>query len=209
MKLFLASYSPCANEVLGKTFLSLLNKPVNKKRLLILAMDTTSDFYSKYLEIDRQWYIKQGFQGKNIDILNLNSDNIPSFEDIDVLHIWGGNTFHYLKRIRELNLIPRIREFVDRDGVYVGTSAGSELMCPDLDVNLTSDVNDIGLTDLMCLGYVDFNIVPHWDSFLSIGAEVNLMDFMRYIWKTGKQVIPITDNQAILVLDDEVKIISP
>ena len=64
-----------------------------------------------------------------------------------ILHIWGGNTFHYLKRIRELNLIPRIREFIDGDGVYVGTSAGSELMCPDLDANLTSDVNDIGLAD--------------------------------------------------------------
>jgi dipeptidase E len=209
MKLFLASYSPCVNEVLGKTFLGLLKKPVRENRLLVLAMDTTSDFYRKYLEIDRKWYIKVGFQENNIDILNLKTDNIPSFEDFDVLHIWGGNTFHYLKRIRELNLIPRIREFIERDGVYVGTSAGSELMCPDLDANLTSDVNDIGLTDLMCLGYVDFSILPHWDSFLSLGAEVNLMDYMRYIWNSGKRVIPITDNQAILVFDNEVKIISP
>jgi hypothetical protein len=37
----------------------------------------------------------------------------------------------------------------------------------------------------------------------------SLMACMRYIWETGKRVVPLTDNQAVRVLDGEVKIISP
>ncbi len=209
MKLFLASYSPCANEVLGKAFLELLSKPVNQNKLLMLSMETTSDFYKKYLETDRQWYIKQGFQERNVSILNLKTDAIPSFEDLDVLHMWGGNTWHYLKRIREMGLAPRIREFIERGGVYVGTSAGSMLMCPDVDARLTPDPNDIGLVDVSGFGYIDFNIIPHWDSLGSLGLSSSLIDYMRYVWETGKRVVPLTDNQAVRVLDNEVKIISP
>jgi len=173
MKLFLASWSPTTNEVLGKAFLELLSKPANQNKLLILSMDTTSDFYKRYLEIDRQWYIKQGFQERNVSILNLKTDAIPSLEDLDVLHMWGGNTWHYLKRIREAGLVPRIREFIDRGGVYVGTSAGSLLMCPDVDERLTSDPNDVGLVDVSGFGYIDFNIIPHWDSRESLGMQVS------------------------------------
>ena len=209
MKLFLASYSPSANEVLGKAFLELLSKPVNQNKLLILAMDTTSDFYRKHLETDRQWYIKQGLQEKNVNILNLKTDTIPDLEDLDILHMWGGNTWHYLKRIREAGLVPRIREFIDRGGVYVGTSAGSLLMCPDVDERLTSDPNDVGLVDVSGFGYINFNIIPHWDSKKSLGISTSLMDCMRYVWEAGKRVIPLTDDQAVLVRDGEVKIVSP
>jgi peptidase E len=201
MKLFLASWSPSANEVLGKAFLELPSKPANQNKLLILSMDTTSDFHRKYLEIEKQWYIKQGFQERNVSILNLKNDVIPGFEDLDVLHMWGGNTWHYLKRIRETGLVPRIREFIDRGGVYVGTSAGSLLMCPDVDERLTSDPNDVGLVDVSGFGYIDFNIVPHWDSKESLGESTSLMDCMRYVWETGKRVVPLTDNQAVRVLD--------
>lgn len=150
-------------------------------------------------------YIEKGFQEKNIHIYDLKTDSIPSFENLDVLHIWGGNTFHYLQSIREAQLVPRIREFIERDGVYVGSSAGSQLMCPDIDENFTSDVNDIGLEDVSGFCYVDFYLVVHWDTR---GDDLHT-GFINHSWKTGKNVITLTDNQAVLVQNNGFKIISP
>ena len=193
------------NTMLEKAFLNLLSKPINENKLFILSMGTTSELHVKYLDIAKKWYNQIGFQEKNISILNLKTDTIPSFEDLDVLHIWGGNTFHYLQRIRETGLEPRIRDFIDRDGVYIGTSAGSMLMSPNVDENLTIDVNDVGLEDVTGFGYVDYYLLVHWDTiFEELHADV-----IKYSWDTGKRVISLTDQQAILVLDNEFKIISP
>ena len=168
-------------------------------------MDTTSDFHIKYLDQAKKWYKEKGFQEKSINILNLKTESIPSFDDFDVLHMWGENTFHYLHRIREIGLDRKIRNFIDRDGVYVGTSAGSSIMCPDVDENLTTDVNDIGLEDVSGFGFVDFNIIFHWDTIYGEARTGQI----KYSWETGKRVITLTDQQAILVRDDGFKIISP
>ena len=205
MKLFLASWGPWKNDVLEKEFLALLSKPIDQNKLFILSMDTTSEFHVKHLQIAKEWYISKGFQENNINIFNLKKDTIPSLENLAVLHMWGGNTFHYLHRIRETGLIPRIRAFIERDGVYVGFSAGSILMGPDVDENFTTDVNDIGLEDVSGLRYLDFNLSVHWDTR---GDDVHT-GFIKHSWKTGKRVITLTDNQAILLRENGFKIISP
>ena len=61
-----------------------------------------------------------------------------------------------MKQIRETGLVHEIRDFIERDGVYVGTSAGSIIMGPDIDENLTSPGNDCGLEDLDGFGYFIF-----------------------------------------------------
>ena len=156
---------PTQSRELEKVFLDLLTKPTDENIIFILSLDTTSQFHREQLEIVKLGYIRMGVLENNITIYNLISDTIPSFDGLDVLHMWGGNTFHYLKRIREIGLIPRIRDFIERDGVYVGTSAGSLIMSPDIDENLTIDANDIPLVDVTGFGYIDFYLLVHWDSF--------------------------------------------
>ena len=119
--------------------------------------------------------------------------------------MFGGNTFHYLDRIRKTGLEAEIRDFVDRDGVYIGTSAGGILMGPDVDESFIFAVNDIGLSDVSGLGYYDFYLSVHWDSKSS---DVHT-SIINYSWKTGKRLITLTDQQAILIRDDGFKIISP
>ena len=205
MKLFLASFAPNANETLGNAFLDMLPKPVKENKLNILSMDTTSEFHVRYLGIVKEWYKSKGFKDENIKIYNLIKDNIPSFRDLDVLHMWGGKTYHYLKRVKEPKLMQEIRDFIEHDGVYVGTSAGSHLMCPDLDPNLCGDVNDINLVDLEAFGYFMNYLVVHWDSMNSHLRTKQI----QYMWKSGKHAIPLTDHQAVQVINKEWKIISP
>jgi dipeptidase E len=205
MKLLLASWGPWINQVLETTFLDLLPKPTQESNVFILSVDTTSETHITHLKIAKEWYQKIGFKEENITILNLYTDTIPSFSNLDVLHIWGGNNYEYLKVIREKRLESRIREFIDHDGVYVGSSAGSNIMCPDVDVNLFNDPNDVGLDDVTGFGYIDFYLIVHWGT--SNGEKRTSQ--INYGWKMGKRFIPLTDHQAILVRNKGFKIISP
>jgi len=205
MKLLLCSWAPNRNEKLEKTFLDLLSKPPNENKALILLMDTTSEFFVQQLDILKTWYMQKGFQENNIKICNLKTDKIPSLDEIDILHMGGGNEFHYMYYIREKGLLEEIHEFITRDGVYVGSSAGSVIMSSELDENLSPDSNDVGLTDLSGFGYIDFNFLVHWDVMYS-GLHA---DWLRYSWEHGRRVVCLTDQQAVLVLDDGFNIISP
>ena len=205
MKLLLCSWGPWRNALLEKTFLDLLTKPTNHNTVNILSINTTSDFFKKHLNIAKTWLTKIGFQQTNIQVYNLKSNNIPSFENLDILLMFGGNNYHYLQQIRQKNLVTRIREFIDSDGIYVGSSAGSNIMAPDLDENLSNDVNDISLEDLKGFRYIDFHLLVHWNTTEGEARTSQI----QYAWKTGKRVIPLTDQQAILVQNDGFKIISP
>ena len=115
--------------------------------------------------------------------------------------IFGGNHFHYMKRIRELRLVQDIRDFIEREGVYIGVSGGSAMMAPDLDDGLSQTKNDIGLEDLSGFGYVDFYVVSHWD------WREDKKEMLIYSWESGKHMIPLTDQQGILVIDNDFDII--
>jgi dipeptidase E len=205
MKLLLTSWGPWKNKRLEETFLNLLDKPPKDSTLFILSIDTTSEFHIQHLTTATNWYKKMGFQEENIEVFNLKNDTIPEFHDLDVMHMWGGNNYHYLQILRERELEPKIREFISRNGVYVGGSAGSNIMCPEVDEKLSNDPNDIGVSDVRGFGLVDFYTIPHWDTYHGDKRTRQI----QYGWESGKQVIPLTDEQAVLVVDGEFKIISP
>jgi len=173
--------------------------------LYIISIDTTSESHVEYLNTAIKWYKKIGFQEENIKIINLKNDEIPSFSNLDVMHMGGGNNYHYLHSIRERGLEPEIREFISRNGVYVGSSAGSNIVCPEVDEHLSNDANDIGLSDIRGFGLVDFYTIPHWDTYHGDKRTRQI----QYGWESGKHVIPLTDEQAVLVVDGKFKIISP
>ena len=204
MKLLLCSYAPHKSEKLEKAFLDLLTKPIDENKVFILSMDTTSRRYRESLEIAKQWYIGLGILEHNISIYNLITDTIPSFDGLDVLHVWGGNTFHYLKQIREIGLVPMIHDFVRRDGVYVGSSAGSMLMGPSVDEDLyILEKNEVGLQNVTGFGIVPFYICAHWDS----KSDEVRDEMLKYGKASGKHLIPLTDQQGVLVHDNGYEII--
>jgi peptidase E len=186
---------------LQETLRELLTKPVKDNKVLLIALSWGSEDYSKYLEEAKQRFIRTGFQRKNIVAYDLSTDNPPNINEVDVLMIYGGNHFHYMKRFRETGIVQDIRDFIEGYGVYIGVSGGSVLMSPDLDEGLSMSVNDVGLEDLSGFGYVDFYIVSHWD------WREDKMKMLTYSWKTGKRIIPLTDQQGILVINDTCKII--
>jgi len=77
----------------------------------------------------------------------------------DAVYLSGGNTFRFLKAIRDSGLNP-ILEKLTGEKVFIGTSAGGLIMTPDIGIANTE--NDIGLENTKGLALVEFGFYPHF-----------------------------------------------
>jgi dipeptidase E len=203
MRLLLTS-SGLSTETLEKTFQSLLTKPPEENKALIMGVHPGIEGFDFDAYIDRnvQMLVKQGLLEKNIECYKLDDDNPPSLNNIDILWMLGGSEYRHMKWIRKQGLVPEIRKFIENNGLYSGRSAGAIIMGPDVDIEHWSNTpNDVGLEDTTGFGYVDFITAPHVDSTLN-GKKA--IEFHK---NTGYKMIYLTNKQGILVVDDMYKII--
>ncbi len=203
MKLLLTSAGWWKNPEIGKEFLKLVNKNPSEIRIFFIITPT------KYLKKNK--YIKRFFRQSKA--INIPERNIKFFQlnrkikkndlkNIDVIFVFGGNTFEYLDRIRKTGLDKIIKNFVKKGGVYLGLSAGSYVVCPTIEAATWkhADRNIIGLKNLKGLNLVPFLITAHFEERLKKVIE-------KAANKTNYPVIALTDKQAILVKGDNKKII--
>ena len=204
MKLLLTSKG-LNTKTIQTEFKKLLTKPINTIKTQIFYLDPKIPNFDieSYLNEDIQQLIKLGASLENIRLDNLLENPPHSLDGIDVVIMLGGNAFQYMNQLRILGLESKIKEFIKNGGIYIGRSAGAIIMGPDIDGVFFDSVNNIGLEDLSGLGYVDFHIVVHWDS----KTGERLTGFIKHAWEKGKRIIPLTDQQAILVRGNDFKII--
>lgn len=203
MKLLLTS-GGLSTPKIERVFLGLLTKlPEENKAIIMGVHPGIKDFdFDAYIDRNVHMLANLGFTIENIDSYKLDGDNPPSLEDIDVLLMLGGNEYRHMKWIRKQGLMPRIIEFIEKNGVYLGRSAGAIIMGPDVDVEHWSiTTNDVGLKDTAGFGFVDFITVPHIDWRDNVERVINFHK------ESGHKMIYLTDQQAVLVRDDTYKII--
>jgi len=201
MKLLLTS-NGLSTDKLRNEFTDHLTKPMEYAKVQAFYVRFDHPDFDSFMEAEVQRLIETGIARKNISIFDLHDDTPPSLADVDVVLMFGGNEYHYMNQIRKQGLISVIREFVERDGFYIGVSAGSIIMGPDVDIEHWSmESNDIGLKDTSGFGYVDFITVPHIDSRAD---PEKVLEFHR---DTGKKLIYLTDQQGIFVTENGYRII--
>jgi len=203
MKLLLTSQGFEKNPKIGKKFLELVDKPISKIRVIFVPTASEVESYKGYIENDKKNLLKLGIKEANIKTLHLDHKiNYLEVKNYDVIHICGGNTFHLLKKVRESGFDRIIKKFVKSGGVYMGISAGSYIVCPTIEAATwkPADRNIVGLKDLTALNLVPFLITAHYTpKYKSIidQAEAN----------TEYEVKRLTDTQALLVTDKEIRLI--
>lgn len=116
----------------------------------------------------------------------------------DVIHLGGGNTYYFLKYIRQNKLMPRLRQFVQKGGVLTGLSAGGILMTPSIETagfpDFDRDVNDENLTNLKSLGLVKFEFFPHYRNSTRYDLEL-----MKYSKKIDYPLYACPDGSGIVI----------
>ncbi|MDR8524253.1 Type 1 glutamine amidotransferase-like domain-containing protein [Shewanella fidelis] len=119
----------------------------------------------------------------------------------DAIHLSGGDTFRFLKALKQHKLLPVLRQYCVNGGGLIGVSAGAMIITPSIaSAPLCGDSNDCQLDDLTGLNLVDFMFVPH-------ATDKQLKQVEQP--KQAKFAHPICfcpDDSALLSLSDQLKV---
>ena len=157
---------------------------------------------------DEQWLREclEEFELLKVDYEKINISENRDFSKknyFDIYYVAGGNTFYILDRLKKTNLFSTIQKAVADGKIYIGTSAGSIIAGPDIEIagyGPSGDENDLNLKDLQGLNLVPFNIYPHL-----IKSEEKVV--RNYYKLTQKSVIALADGQAVIVSEKGHKLI--
>ncbi len=231
MKLLLTS-NGFLNTPLEKDFLEMTN---NKTNLKVAIIPTASDpiewvpekegdqikdyvyrLVSEKIEKNAEWVktYKEEWQKRGYDVIIADLKEDPAelrnkIESADVIDVMGGDANYLLDWSNKSKLDTYLKDVLDKGVVYVGTSAGSGLINPD--IGLTWWEPDWKL-DHVGLGIVDFIVVPHQkEDDLSSSAEnlIKRRNHLQTIINFPWTIYLLQDGQAIKVVDDNVEHIGP
>lgn len=195
-KIVLTSCGIIAKE-LREEFLKLFNIPVSELKVLYIPVAVDGD-----IDDDKEWALEE-FQ--TILDLGIKKENIKEYRmdyeldlnDYDFIYMMGGNTFYLMSKIRQYKFDIKIKQAIENGVVYVGSSAGSEILGTTIEVALPYDENICDLKDYTGLKIVDAVIIPH--------ANRKTDFIMRQKLKYKEEVYQLFDEHAIIIVDDVIK----
>ncbi|MCH7605248.1 Type 1 glutamine amidotransferase-like domain-containing protein [Patescibacteria group bacterium] len=183
--------------------LNILPKPANQIKLAHIITASKVEKDTSYVDKDINLMKDVGFSVINVDLEGKNEVELRKLlEPSDIIYVQGGNTFYLLKWVKESGFDTIAKEFVEKEKIYIGVSAGSIIAGSDIEIAGWDgiDRNEVGLEDFSGLGFVPFCIFPHYkpehSSFLK-----------EEIAKYSYPVRILNDGQAFLVRGTEVTLI--
>lgn len=152
-----------------------------------------------------------GYYLEDIDIVGKSKEEIKNFfKDKNIVHIEGGNTFYLLKAIRETGFAEILKELLEEGRVYIGTSAGSYIMCPTIDVADWNDdsVNRFEVKDFTALNYVPFVLKVHYtdEQKEKVKEKIPSLKYPIHILRDGQGILAEDGKYTFVGDGEEVKL---
>jgi dipeptidase E len=190
-----------ANEKVDWALVALMDSRGRRIGYVPSGPDPGAGFYSQ-----RQVYYAR--YGLTLDtFFDLDCDHsgaeLAALFGCDAIHLSGGNTAHFLARLRRSGMLEKVRHWASGGGILIGTSAGAILMTPTIAVDaIFSGGCPLDVTDGAALDLVSFEFFPH------VQARPNyLPELVAYSAKTTRPIIACPDGDGIVVTDGVVKCI--
>ena len=104
----------------------------------------------------------KAFQKLNITVKGIHEfeNSIEAVKNAEAIFTGGGNTFLLVTELYRNNILDSIEEVINKGIPYLGTSAGSNIC--GLTMGTTNDMPIIYPPSFRTLGFVSFNINPHY-----------------------------------------------
>ncbi|MDR1259711.1 MAG: Type 1 glutamine amidotransferase-like domain-containing protein [Tannerellaceae bacterium] len=200
-KLFLASFF----KDVAHLFPAFAGQDIQGKRVTFIPTAGIPEKIRFYVGADRKALKKIGLITDDLEITKATREEIAAkLKGNDYIFISGGNTFFLLQELRRTGADKIIAEEIRAGKLYIGASAGSIIMSPD--IGYVKDMDDCSaapyLKEFTALNIVDFYPVPHHTNFPFKKAVGKI------IAKYGSELklYPITNKQSILVDGDTVEV---
>jgi dipeptidase E len=199
-----------SNHKLHQTVVSLARQKHGKKQLTLTYIPFCSENSSIFFHRAKRRFGANGV--KNFVCLNI--DNHPSPAEIkkafqsDIIYLAGGNTFYYLKHLRESGVLAHLKSFAKKGGVLAGLSAGGLIMSPTIasaaEEALFPDDNEVNMKpkDFKSLGLFNFEFSPHFD-----GRPNEVKAHIAYSKKTKYPVYAVADGSGVVIDGKKITIV--
>ena len=179
-------------ESFKKRFYEIVSKEeLNNKKVLYIttASDGEDDDDKTWMDEEYKTILDLGINESNIIEYKIGND--ININDFDIIYMMGGNTFYLLNIIRNTGFDKIIKDFIDNGKIYIGSSAGSEILGNSVDIALGYDKNNVNMIDFTGLKIVNALIVPH-----SNRKEEFINDLKN---KTNEKVIALYDGDGLIL----------
>lgn len=180
-------------------FRGLVSDP-QKQSVAIITTAAEGKENNKYSQLAKKQFESLGFV--SVDFIDLEMQPEKDLSPYEIIYVCGGNTFKLLKFAREANFKLSTEKLLERNGIYIGVSAGSIIVGPSIEITgeVAADKNEIGLEDLTGFGITNLIVLPHY----SLEVEEETKDFEE---KHGVTVERLSNSQAVLIKNGEKTIV--
>jgi len=181
-----------------------------KKILFITTASEVEEGDKQWLEEDRNSLINIGLKIIDYTITGKNQNYfIKDFKDIHYVFVSGGNAFYLLEKAQQSGFINFINEYMQKDNVYFGSSAGACIAGPDIYplLNVDNAEKAPNLNGYKGFGFIDIFIFPHWGSkdfkelYLNHGLEQAYSNKYKLILLTDYQYLSVNDDGSYKIID--------
>ena len=132
---------------------------LSNSKVLYITTASDGDLDKSWMEEEYNTILDLGINELNITEYKIG--NKINIDDFDIIYMMGGNTFYLLDVIRKNNFDKEILEFINKGKIYIGSSAGSEILGNSINIALGYDENNVNMTDFTGLKIIDGLIIPH------------------------------------------------
>ena len=165
---------------------------VKKKQYKTVAMVTSAHpkkEYAPWIEPTKHTYNAMGLEVRYVDF-----EKGEKIEEEDIVYVCGGNTPKLLYEAQKQDMKTQLHALAQREGLYIGSSAGSILLSPSICAALEispADKNEVGLKDFTGLCVVPFHMIVHYD-------DSNKNEYSTFKKKHKEEVFTLRNGEAIV-----------
>jgi len=186
-------------------FENFAGEEVKGKIVTFIPTASNTEKIKSYVGSARKAFEKMGLTIDELEITrSTNSEISDKLKRNDYIYISGGNTFYLLQELRRSGADKIITEQINSGKLYIGESAGSMILSPDIEyVKLMDNCKkapDLGT--FTALNIIDFYPVPHHTNFPFKKAVEEII----YEYESKLDLYPICNSQVILVSGDNIKV---
>ena len=155
-----------------------------------------------------KWRLKR--MGMIVDELEVSGSSYETIsrklEKNDCIYIAGGNTFFLLQELKRTGADQLLVREINKGKLYIGESAGAIVTAPDIGYSAFMDRPEKApqLQDYTGLNLTSFYTVPHYKNWEMGKAAEKIIS----TYSSSLDLKVISDNQALFVEDEKVKIYS-
>lgn len=175
-----------------------LFKSISKNKNIMILANAAPEGSGNYIAREN---VKNNFLhiGANkVDIVDINTSNIHSILHYDIIYGLGGNPTHLIELNHELPFKKYLISFL-KQGIYIGESAGSMILCDDLKWAYTIKKGtkpkyDVNLDTYQGLNLTNNKVFPHYNKIADMVKE----RLITYENENNTNITRLNDGEYIL-----------